>query len=39
MHHYVIEQFGRFPELNEMLGRESTEEELAFLAEGKYSFL
>ena len=38
-HHYVIERFGRFPELNEMLGRESTDEELAFLAEGKYSFL
>ncbi|MGD2055072.1 MAG: DUF924 family protein [Gammaproteobacteria bacterium] len=38
-HHYVIEQFGRFPELNEILGRESTEEELAFLQEGQYSFL
>ncbi len=38
-HQYVIEQFGRFPELNEILGRESTAEELAFLASGKYSFL
>ena len=38
-HHYVIERFGRFPELNELLGRESTDEELAFIAEGKYSFL
>lgn len=38
-HHYVIERFGRFPELNEILGRESTDEELAFLKEGKYSFL
>ncbi len=38
-HHYVIEQFGRFPELNEILGRESTTEEIAFIEEGKYSFL
>jgi uncharacterized protein (DUF924 family) len=38
-HHYVIEKFGRFPELNEMLGRESTQEELAFMQEGQYSFL
>jgi uncharacterized protein (DUF924 family) len=38
-HHYVIEKFGRFPELNAMLDRESTEQELAFLASGKYSFL
>jgi len=38
-HHFVIEKFGRFPELNEMLDRESMEEELAFLASGKYSFL
>jgi len=30
---------GRFPELNETLGRESTAEELAFIASGKYSFL
>ena len=38
-HHYVIERFGRFPELNEILGRESTAEEIAFVDEGKYSFL
>jgi len=38
-HQYVIEKFGRFPELNEILGRESTDEELAFIASGKYSFL
>ena len=39
MHHYVIERFGRFPELNEILGRESTTEELEFIKEGKYAFL
>ena len=38
-HRYVIERFGRFPELNEMLGRESTEDEIEFIKEGKYSFL
>ena len=38
-HHFVIEKFGRFPELNEILDRESTEEELEFIASGKYSFL
>lgn len=38
-HHYVIERFGRFPELNEILGRESTQEELEFLESGEYSFL
>jgi len=38
-HHYVIEQFGRFPELNEIHGRGSTDEEIAFLKSGKYSFL
>jgi len=38
-HHYVIEKFGRFPELNEILDRESTAEELEFIASGKYSFL
>lgn len=38
-HHYVIEKFGRFPELNEILGRESTAEEQAFIASGEYSFL
>lgn len=38
-HQYVIEKFGRFPELNEMLERESTEEERAFIESGRYSFL
>ena len=42
-HHYVIERFGRFPELNELLERESTAEELDFLsddeANSEYSFL
>ncbi len=38
-HYYVIEKFGRFPELNEILGRTSTREELDFLATGKYRFL
>lgn len=32
-HHKVIERFGRFPHRNEILGRESTAEELAFLDE------
>ena len=38
-HHYVIERFGRFPELNDILGRESTAEELAFIEEGEFNFL
>ena len=38
-HHYVIERFGRFPELNEILGRESSEEEVEFVRDGRYSFL
>lgn len=38
-HHYVIEKFGRFPELNEILDRVSSAEELAFIAQGDYSFL
>jgi uncharacterized protein (DUF924 family) len=29
----VIERFGRFPHRNEILGRQSTEAELAFMAE------
>jgi uncharacterized protein (DUF924 family) len=33
----VIERFGRFPHRNEILGRQSTAEELAFLAERKAS--
>ena len=38
-HQYVIEKFGRFPELNEILQRKSTQEEIDFLATGKYRFL
>jgi len=38
-HQFVIEKFARFPELNEILKRESSKEELAFIASGKYSFL
>jgi uncharacterized protein (DUF924 family) len=38
-HHYVVEQFGRFPELNEILGRQTTDEERAFLEKGEYGFL
>ncbi|MNR50480.1 hypothetical protein D3C85_1700020 [compost metagenome] len=30
-HQRVIERFGRFPHRNELLGRESTAEEVAFL--------
>lgn len=38
-HHFVIKQFGRFPELNEILERESTEEEIEFMQIPEYSFL
>ena len=34
-HRDLIERFGRFPYRNEVLGRESTEEELVYLEEGK----
>ncbi len=36
-HRKVIERFGRFPHRNEILGRESTAEETAFLQSGGYS--
>lgn len=36
-HRKVIERFGRFPHRNEILGRESTPEETAFLKSGGYS--
>ncbi|GAB3359039.1 DUF924 family protein [Lysobacter tyrosinilyticus] len=36
-HHDIIRRFGRFPHRNAALGRESTVEELAFLAEGGFS--
>jgi uncharacterized protein (DUF924 family) len=36
-HRDIIERFGRFPHRNRMLGRETTEEEQAFLDEGGFS--
>ena len=36
-HRKVIERFGRFPYRNEILGRDSTTEELAFLKAGGYT--
>lgn len=38
-HQYVIDRFGRFPELNNLLSRQSTALEESFLATGKYQFL
>jgi uncharacterized protein (DUF924 family) len=38
-HREVIRRFGRFPTRNAALGRESTESELAYLAEGGYGAL
>jgi uncharacterized protein (DUF924 family) len=37
-HHVIVERFGRFPHRNELLGRSSTEEEIAFLKEPGSSF-
>jgi uncharacterized protein (DUF924 family) len=37
-HRQIIQRFGRFPHRNKILGRESTPEELAFLAEPGSSF-
>lgn len=37
-HHDIIERFGRFPHRNRILGRESTEEELRYLADGAPTF-
>jgi uncharacterized protein (DUF924 family) len=37
-HQDVIDRFGRFPHRNAILGRESTPQELAFLAEPNSSF-
>jgi uncharacterized protein (DUF924 family) len=37
-HKTIIDRFGRYPHRNEMLGRESTAEELAFLKEPGSSF-
>lgn len=36
-HRELIERFGRFPHRNEILGRESTDEEVQFLASGGYA--
>lgn len=37
-HRNIVARFGRFPHRNEVLGRESTEEELAFLSKGAEAF-
>jgi uncharacterized protein (DUF924 family) len=37
-HQVIIDRFGRFPHRNQILGRRSTEEELAFLEEPGSSF-
>ena len=37
MHADIIRRFGRFPHRNELLGRTSTAEELAFLEEGGFA--
>ena len=37
-HRQIIERFGRFPHRNELLGRESMEEEMAFLKDTGSSF-
>ena len=36
-HMEIIKQFGRFPHRNEILGRESTHEEIEFLANGGFA--
>ena len=38
VHYDIIERFGRFPHRNRILGRESTEEELRYLAGGAPTF-
>jgi uncharacterized protein (DUF924 family) len=38
-HQQIIDQFGRFPDLNPILGRESTTEEIEFLKQPGSSFL
>lgn len=37
-HHVIIERFGRFPHRNSILGRQSTQEEIEFLAQPGSSF-
>jgi len=38
LHCDIVERFGRFPHRNRVLGRESTEEESSYLADGAPSF-
>ncbi len=38
LHYDIIERFGRFPHRNEILGRPSTSEEIAYLASGAETF-
>jgi len=38
LHHDIIAQFGRFPHRNQVLGRESTAAEAAYMAEGGETF-
>ena len=38
LHRDIVERFGRFPHRNRVLGRESTEEELRYLADGAPTF-
>ena len=38
LHHDIVERFGRFPHRNHVLGRESTEEERRYLADGAPTF-
>jgi uncharacterized protein (DUF924 family) len=38
LHYAVVERFGRFPHRNAILGRESTPEETAYLAQGGLRF-
>jgi len=37
-HHKILEQFGRYPHRNKILGRQSTDEELSFLTRPGSSF-
>lgn len=38
LHHDIVERFGRFPHRNRILGRDSTEEERTYLADGAPTF-
>ncbi len=38
LHYQIIDQFGRFPHRNEILGRASTEQETAFMSSGAETF-